>query len=159
MNLTNLIEKSLEFNRISGADKETDVASIKQQALFTLDEARELVEAVGTFDLTDTQEGEIVKEALDVIVCAVGVLQKMQNRGYAIESAANIVGANNLSKYPTEYQDATESLKTLAQQGVTAELSVNQEYNVYVIRDAATGKVRKPNSYKKVTSDLFKKGD
>lgn len=158
MNLQNLVNMSLQFNAISGADKETDIKSIDKQLGFVLDEARELKDAVGNYYLAFTEEGEIVKEALDVLVTVVGLLQKMQNRGYDIEAAANEVGANNLSKYPNLHSDATQSLQDLAKQGVNAYVAYNPVYNCYVIRDVETGKVRKPSNYVKVNSDNFKKG-
>ena len=149
---------SLQFNAISGADKETDIKSIDKQLGFVLDEARELKDAVNNYYLAFTEEGEIVKEALDVLVTVVGLLQKMQNRGYDIEAAANEVGANNLSKYPKQHTDAMQSLQDLAKQGVNAYVAFNPVYNCYVIRDVETGKVRKPSNYVKVNSDNFKKG-
>lgn len=149
---------SLQFNEISGADKETDIESIDKQLGFVLDESRELKEAVNNYYLTFTEEGEIVKEALDVLVTIVGLLQKMQNRGYDVESAADEVGTNNLSKYPKQHSDAMQSLQDLAMQGVNAYVAFNPLYNCYVIRDVETGKVRKPSNYVKVNSDNFKKG-
>lgn len=150
MNLQNLVNLSLKFNEISGADKELDNNALCNQICFVLDEADELVEAFEEYD-----EGEVVKEALDVLVTVVGVLQKMQNRGYDIEAAAEEVGLNNLSKYPKTHEEAMQSLKDLADQGVNAYVGYNAEHDRYVIRDAVTGKVRKPSGYVKVDSSLF----
>jgi hypothetical protein len=158
MNLNKLIKDSLVFNEISGADKEVSLLDIDRQIKFTLDEANELSDACIHYGLTGQDEGEIVKEALDVIVCALGVLQKMQTRGYDITSCANIVGENNLSKYPSSHEEAMQSLQDLASKGVNAYVSYNPEYNAYVIRDVQEGKVRKPSGYQKVDSDSFKKG-
>ena len=158
MNLIKLIKYSLVFNEISGADKEVSLLDIDRQIKFTLDEAKELKDSLSHFYLTGQNEGEIVKEALDVIVCAVGVLQKMQTLGYDITECANIVGENNLSKYPKTHEDSLKSLQDLASKGVNAHVSYNPEYNAYVIRDTQEGKVRKPSGYQKVDSDSFKKG-
>ncbi len=158
MNLNKLIKDTLIFNEISGSDKEVSLLDIDRQIKFTQDEAKELKDALSHFYLTGQNEGEIVKEALDVIVCAVGVLQKMQTLGYDITSCANIVGENNLSKYPCSHEEAMQSLQDLASKGVNACVSYNPEYNVYVIRDVQEGKVRKPSGYQKVDSDSFKKG-
>ena len=157
MKLQNLVDMSLQFNAISGADKETDIKSIDKQLGFVLDEARELKDAVNNYYLAFTEEGEIVKEALDVLVTVVGLLQKMQNRGYDIEAAANEVGLNNLSKYPKTHTEALQSLQDLTKQGVNAYVSYNPVYNCYVIRDVENGKVRKPSNYVKVNSDNFPK--
>ena len=154
MNLQKLVDLSLQFNEISGADKETSNESLLAQKGFVVDEAIELSNAVEAND-----EGEIVKEALDVLVTVVGVLQKMQNRGFDIEAAAATVGLNNLSKYPKTHAEAMQSLQDLASQGVNAYVSYNPVYDCYVIRDVEAGKVRKPSGYQKVNSSLFKKGE
>jgi hypothetical protein len=158
MNLNKLIKDSLVFNEISGADKEVSLLDIERQIKFTVDEVRELRDSLNHFVLTGRNEGEIVKEALDVIVCAVGVLQKMQTLGYDITECANIVGENNLSKYPKTQEEALKSLQDLASKGVNAYVSYSLEYNAYVIRDTQEGKVRKPSGYQKVDSDSFRKG-
>lgn len=158
MNLQNLVNLSLKFNEISGADKELDAIALRNQVKFVSDEARELDDAEDWYISTGTGEGELVKEALDVLVTVVGVLQKMQNRGYDIEAAANEVGLNNLSKYPKTHEEAMQSLKDLADQGVNAYAGYNAAHDRYVIRDCNTGKVRKPSAYVKVDSSNFKKG-
>lgn len=157
MNLQKLVDLSLQFNAISGADKEIDESALRRQVCFVVDEAEELYDAEDYFSYGEP-EGEIVKEALDVLVTVVGVLQKMQNRGYDIEAAAEEVGLNNLSKYPKTHAEAMQSLQDLASQGVNAYVSFNPEYNCYVIRDVDAGKVRKPSSYQKVDSNNFLKG-
>lgn len=158
MNLQKLVDLSLQFNAISGADKEIGTFALIKQVDFVKDEARELRDAHVDFILTKENEGEIVKEALDVLVTVVGVLQKMQNRGYDIEAAAEAVGLNNLSKYPKTHTEAMQSLQDLASQGVNACVSYNPVYDCYVIRDVDAGKVRKPSSYQKVDSNNFLKG-
>jgi hypothetical protein len=158
MNLQNLVEMSLKFNTISGADKETDSHALQKQTMFVSDEAYELYNTERLYAITEQDEGEIVKEALDVLVTVIGVLQKMQNRGYDIEAAAEEVGLNNLSKYPNTHKGAMQSLKDLAEQGVNAYVGYNAEHDCYVIRDCTNGKVRKPSGYVKVDSSKFKKG-
>ena len=158
MNLQKLVDLSLQFNVISGADKEIDLESLDRQLGFLLSESRELKDAISDYYISGESEGEIVKEALDVLVTVVGVLQKMQNRGYDIEAAAEEVGLNNLSKYPKTHAEAMQSLQDLASQGVNAYVSYNPVYDCYVIRDVDAGKVRKPSSYQKVDSNNFKKG-
>ena len=158
MNLQKLVDLSLQFNAISGADKEIDSDALSKQVRFVKDETNELRMASAGWRVLEQYEGEIVKEALDVLVTVVGVLQKMQNRGYDVESAAEAVGLNNLSKYPKTHTEAMQSLQDLANQGVNAYVSYNPVYDCYVIRDVEAGKVRKPSSYQKVDSGLFKKG-
>ena len=158
MNLQKLVDLSLQFNAISGADKEIDGDSLASQVGFVKDEANELHDAVFDWGCGGEPEGEIVKEALDVLVTVVGVLQKMQNRGYDIEAAAEAVALNNLSKYPKTHAEAMQSLQDLASQGVNAYVSYNPVYDCYVIRDTDAGKVRKPSSYQKVDSNNFLKG-
>lgn len=157
MNLQKLVDLSLQFNAISGADKEIGDMALRKQINFVVDEAEELYNARYDNDEYGEPEGEIVKEALDVLVTVVGVLQKMQNRGYDIEAAAEAVGLNNLSKYPKTHEEAMQSLQDLASQGVNAYVSYNPVYDCYVIRDVDAGKVRKPSSYQKVDNNNFKK--
>ena len=159
MNLQKLVDLSLQFNAISGADKEIDESALRRQVCFVLDEVEELYNARYDNYEYGSPEGEIVKEALDVLVTVVGVLQKMQNRGYDIEAAAEAVALNNLSKYPKTHAEAMQSLQDLASQGVNAYVSFNPVYDCYVIRDVDAGKVRKPSSYQKVNSSKFRKGD
>ena len=158
MNLQKLVDLSLQFNAISGAEKEIDESALLRQVCFVVDEAEELYDAREKCFLNGEPEGEIVKEALDVLVTVVGVLQKMQNRGYDIEAAAEAVGLNNLSKYPKTHTEAMQSLQDLAKQGVNAYVSYNPVYDCYVIRDVDASKVRKPSNYQKVDSSKFRKG-
>lgn len=156
MNLQNLVDMSLQFNAISGADQEINRSSLFNQVMFVYDEAEELVNAAKLYDSVSEKEGEIIKEALDVIVTAVGVLQKMQNRGYDIEAAANEVGLNNLTKYPKDDTIVKQTLKEYGDKKVTCFASYIPQYDCWTIRDSQ-GKVRKPSGYVSVDSDSFVK--
>lgn len=154
MNLQPLVEMSLLFNEISGADTEISHKALQTQAKFVSDEADELRDACQLFNDTGQREGEIIKEALDVIVTAVGVLQKMQNRGYDIDAAAKEVGLNNLSKYPKDDTIVKQSLNLYGDKQVICFASYIPQYDCWTIRDAE-GKVRKPYGYVSVDSDSF----
>ena len=156
MNLQLLVGQSLVFNNISGADLETDTKSIIRQADFVQDEAKELQDACLLFAETGEKEGEIIKEALDVIVTAVGVLQKMQARGYDIEAAAFEVGQNNLTKFPKDDTIVKQTLKDYGAKSITCFASYIPQYDCWTIRDDK-GKVRKPSGYVSVDSDSFVK--
>lgn len=133
------------FNIISGNLKNVNYDSLNLQIKLIEEESKELREA---FDNND--KPEILKEAIDLAVVTLGFLQKLQAQGYDVSTAMSVVASNNLDKFPSSKSIADSTV--LMNKGWY--LEHNEDYNVYVIKDA-NGKVRKPLDYSKVDLSKF----
>lgn len=109
----------------------------------------EYIETVDAFDAGDT-EG-ILDGSIDMFVVICGLLQKLEAQGYDVAEGIKRVCDNNSQKFP--------SLDAGCAYNQEFELSVNEKYNVYVIRDK-NGKIRKPEGFVSVDlSDCVPKGE
>lgn len=108
----------------------------------------EYIETVDAFD-AGNNEG-ILDGAIDMFVVVSGLLQKLEAQGYDVAEAIKRVCDNNSQKFP--------SLDVGCAYNKEFELSINEKYNVYVIRDK-NGKIRKPEGFVSVDlSDCVPKG-
>jgi hypothetical protein len=102
----------------------------------------ELKETVDAFDLPITNWVEVLDGAVDVKVTNDGLLQLLANLGCDVEKACELVGINNLSKFPTDKAvvDATLAANPTWSAEFTAVTSrwvIKNEY----------GKVMKPSNF------------
>lgn len=138
-----LYSDTYAFNSISGSIQETSGKSFGDQFSFIEEEFYELKDA--------TDNAESLDACVDILVTVLGYMQKMQyTYGADIAQAMNLVAANNLSKYPTTKEIAEQTVKMYADKGVETCYSYNEDYQVYVIRDKLTGKVKKPVGFQPV---------
>jgi hypothetical protein len=108
----------------------------------------ELTESIDGLETGNKEE--IIDGAVDEFVIVCGKLQILEAMGYDVAEAIKRVCDNNLSKFP--------SLDAGCAYNKEFELSVNEKYNVYVIRDK-NGKIRKPEGFVSVDlSDCVPKG-
>jgi hypothetical protein len=85
--------------------------------------------------------------ACDLFVTVVGLLQKLEAKGYDVGTALQRVCANNLTKFPEINESFTYDSRFTE--------TINEKYGRCVIKDE-NGKVRKPNDFAPVDlSDLI----
>jgi 6-phosphofructokinase len=110
----------------------------------------QLAEGLESDDKVEQLDG-----CIDVLVTTMGYMQRMAEAyGCDLAQAAELVGANNLSKFPTSMEVAMQSVPYYKAKGIPVEVKVNEAYNVWVVRNTETGKVMKPVDY--VSVDLSK---
>ena len=89
----------------------------------------------------------LLDDCLDVLITVFGMLQKLETLGVDVDGAAIATAINNLSKYPTAPVVAHETVDRKARDGVEVLAKFNEEFGVYTLRNAVTGKVVKPCNF------------
>ena len=141
--LENLRNDTYTFNRIAGNDKKLTYADLK---FYTELLQEELDETKGGVDLENDEE--ILDGAVDVLVVTLGLVQKLERLGFDVSGAMEAVAQNNLSKYPSNEEDAVKSLEP----GWSC--TQDQMTSLWVIKDHV-GKIRKPWNFKSVDLKQF----
>lgn len=131
------------FNIISGQASKTSYEDLKNQLDLVKEEVFELDADVQTLNF----EG-IVGETVDVLFTALGLVQKLEAKGINMLKAMEIVAKANLSKFPTFYADVKESEEFYKAKEIEVNISYNDIYEVYVIKDE-NDKVRKSVNFVK----------
>lgn len=149
MEFSKVVKQAVEDIRITNdiAGNLTNVTpeSIDAQISFCFEETAEVIDA---FEQGD--KANVLKEACDLFVVSVGLLQKLEAAGYNVGEALTRVNANNLSKFP-------KLGEVFSYDKTQFTLSFNEQYQRSVIKDAV-GKFRKPTTYVKAdVSDLVPK--
>lgn len=138
-------EDIYSFNRVAGnADKVNQQDFIAQMKCLK-EEVIELDEEIKDWN----DPTNLVKETLDVIYVAIGILQKLDTLGIDTSFAMQEIAENNLEKFPKRLAVALASVVLLEDQGVECKHEFNTDYDCYTIRDS-NGKIRKPVTYKNV---------
>lgn len=141
-----LYSDTYAFNSISGSIQETSQKSFGDQLSFIEEEFEELQEGHADFDKVESLDA-----CVDILVTVMGYMQKMQyTYGADVAKAMDLIAENNLSKYPPTKELAEQTVKMYADKGVATHYTYNEDYQVYVIRDSITGKVKKPIGFKPV---------
>ncbi len=141
--LENLRNDTYTFNRIAGNDKKLTYADLKFQTELLQEELNETYDSI-----TIGNDEEILDGAIDVLVVALGLVQKLERLGFDVSGAMEAVAQNNLSKYPSNEEDAVKSLEP----GWSC--TQDQGTSLWVIKDGA-GKIRKPWNFKSVDLSQF----
>jgi hypothetical protein len=127
-----------KFNKIAGNLENVTAESISNQLSYIFEELTETIDALESGDAVELLDGYC-----DLLVTVQGLGQKLNAAGFDTQEAEKRVNDNNLSKYiPVNkaiHYDPSFT-KTL-----------NEEYNVYVLRDSNM-KIRKPSGF--VSVDL-----
>ena len=151
---TNFKQDQDSFNCISGQANKTTYEDLQNQLDLIKEEVFELDTDIQTLNF----EG-IVGETIDVLFTALGLVQKLENKGINMKKAMQIIAEANLSKFPLLYSDAQESKEFYKEKGIEVNISYNNAYDVYVLKDE-NDKVRKSVNFVKadvsscVPSDL-----
>lgn len=138
-----------QFNSISGQYIITDKQAIENQIKLVEEETKEVREA---FDAGDYLE--LTKETIDLLYVSIGLLSKLEVLGVDVGDAMKAVAKNNLSKFPSNEEIANKTLADFTSKGVKCNISYDEDYDVFVIKDE-NQKVRKPVDYKKADISKF----
>lgn len=119
---------------------------LDRQLALVLEEVSEVAVAI-----QDKDKAEILKEVLDVGVVWMGMLQILENAGYDVWSAAQVVCDNNNSKIMNNIVDAVESVEKHFADGVEAYTDTTKvgEMWYFSVRRKTDGKILKPYFFKK----------
>lgn len=134
-----------DFNNIAGNYDNVTVESVNNQLSFIFSELEETITGFENNDAVELLDG-----CCDLYVTVSGLMQKLACAGFDVNEAIKRVNANNMSKYvkvgdPLHYEEGHTATR-------------NDEYNVYVIKDA-NSKIRKPLTFKAVNlTDLVPAG-
>ena len=142
-----LKQDTYTFNTIAGTVDELNDTAFIQQYEVLVEEVKEIGDALVASNLV-----EVVDGVIDTLVVALGLWQKLENKGVDMNKAAELIAANNLSKYPSltksEVVDAT--IEMYKDKSIEVEVTSNIPYHCYVFRNKVTGKILKPYGFESV---------
>jgi hypothetical protein len=130
------------FNEIANKHKLTSLKDIQRQYELILEETLEIKEK----GIDQNNVKEVLDGCLDVMVTAFGLMQKLEILGVDMSTAMCDTATNNLSKFPSDAQEATETSIHHMKQGVFVTAEYNTEYEVFVVKNKQD-KVMKPASF------------
>ena len=148
-----------EFNDVAGNLSNVTYNTIDDQISYIFEELCETIDSIdphrqsliegnfpANYDINEAvvNKTELLDGAGDLFVTVVGLLQKLEAKGYDVGTALQRVCANNLTKFPETNQPVGYDRRFTC--------TINEKYNRYVIKDES-GKVRKHQGFEQV--DLF----
>lgn len=148
---------SEDFNSIAGnlSAPPTRQQLLNQLALIK-EELEETIEAVELGDAVETIDG-----AADILYTLNGFNQMLVKAGYDVLKANLEVCKNNLTKFISAKDEGCMKMidDTINYYKATFDIDVvefyNSDYDVFVLKNLATGKIIKPLNYKTVDLKLF----
>ena len=144
--IQDLYQDSCVFNTIAGGDLKITPNDFLDQFKLIKEEFKELEVGIENRDPVEQLDG-----CIDILVTVFGYMQKMRNAyGIDIGKAMQLVAENNLSKFPVSELLARHTVDMYKEQGIETNYSFNKDYEVYVIRDSKTNKVKKPIGFNSV---------
>jgi hypothetical protein len=127
------------FNEIANKHNKTTLKDIEFQYKLILEETKEIKEkGIDKNDVKETLDG-----CIDVLVTALGLLQKLEYLGVDVNQAMRDTAYNNLTKYPSKEYTAISTAQMYEEEGVFVEVEYNSEYELFVIKNCKD-KVMKP---------------
>ena len=157
-----LYDLTKKFNTISGSINEVTERAFLEQYSYIKEEFKELTENLGEgigdksgdkLTLEPYMLGATLDDCLDIVITVFGFMQKLETLGVDVGQAGIDTANNNLSKYTNILTVVYETIDKLRiEKGVEAYSTFNQDENVFVIRNKATGKIIKPIGF--VPNDL-----
>lgn len=130
------------FNEIAGKHKLTNLKDIELQYKLILEETKEIKEK--GIDHNNTKE--VVDGVVDVMVTALGLMQKLEILGIDMNKAMRDTAYNNLTKYPSDERIAVETAIKYEEEGTQVKVEYNSEYELFVIKNMKD-KVMKPINF------------
>ena len=128
------------FNDIAGKDKLCSLKDIEFQYNLILEETKEIKDR----GIDKNNVKEVLDGVMDVMVTALGLMQKLEYLGINVRKAMRDTAYNNLTKYPSDERTAIETAIKYEQEGrIAVKVEYNSEYELFVIKDTKD-KVLKP---------------
>lgn len=147
------------FNEIAGKDKLSTLKDIEFQYNLILEETKEIKDK----GIDKNNAKEVVDGVVDVMVTALGLMQKLELLGIDMNKAMRDTAYNNLTKYPSEERTAIETAQMYEQDGVQVIVEYNSEYDLFVIKNLKD-KIMKPIGFESndlsncIPEDLLQNG-
>lgn len=127
------------FNEIANKHNLTALKDIEFQYNLIAEEAKEIKEkGIDKNNVKETLDGVI-----DVMVTALGLLQKLEYLGVDTNKAMKDTAENNLTKYPARELTAIQTAQKYEEDGIPVTVEYNSDYELFVIKNW-NDKVMKP---------------
>ena len=147
------------FNEIANKHNKTTLKDIEFQYKLILEETKEIKEK--GIDKNDVKE--VLDGCIDVLVTALGLLQKLEYLGVDTNKAMRDTAYNNLTKYPAKEYTAISTAQMYEEEGIPVQVDFNSEYELFVIKNC-NDKVMKPIDFESndlsncIPKELLQKG-
>jgi hypothetical protein len=138
-NISDFQDDCYAFNEIAGKDKLCTLKDIEFQYNLILEETKEIKEK----GIDKNNAKEVTDGVVDVLVTALGLVQKLEHLGVDMNKAMRDTAYNNLTKYPSDEYIAIQTAQMYEQDGVQVTVEYNSEYELFVIKNMKD-KVMKP---------------
>jgi uncharacterized protein YkuJ len=138
-NISDFQDDCYAFNSVAGKDKLCSLQDIEFQYNLILEETKEIKEK----GIDKNNAKEVVDGVVDVLVTALGLVQKLQNLGVDMNKAMRDTAYNNLTKFPNNELSAIKTAQKYEQEGKQVYVEYKSEYELFVIKDMKD-KVMKP---------------
>jgi hypothetical protein len=127
------------FNEIAGKHNKTTLKDIEFQYKLILEETKEIKDK----GIDKNNVKEVLDGAIDVMVTALGLLQKLEHLGIDVNKAMRDTAYNNLTKYPSKELTAIQTAMMYEEEGIVVNVEYNSEYELFVVKNW-NDKVMKP---------------
>lgn len=127
------------FNEIAGKDKLCSLKDIEFQYNLILEETKEIKEK----GIDKNNAKEVVDGVVDVMVTALGLMQKLEFLGVDMNKAMRDTAYNNLTKYPSNERIAIETAIKYEEDDIQVKVEYNSDYELFVIKNMKD-KIMKP---------------
>lgn len=138
-NISDFQDDCYAFNEIAGKDKLCTLKDVEFQYNLILEETKEIKEK----GIDHNNAKEVVDGVVDVLVTALGLVQKLEHLGVDMNKAMRDTAYNNLTKYPARELTAIQTAQMYEEDGVQVTVEYNSEYELFVIKNLKD-KVMKP---------------
>jgi hypothetical protein len=132
------------FNALAGKDSKTSKEDFVKQLGYLEEEVLE----IGT-GLADEDYVEVLDGVIDVLVVSLGMLRKLQVKGYDIQKALHLISNNNLSKL-VHQDDVLTHQRTLEIYGDTIRTYKHEGATYYAYLRNGDDKIMKPAGFEAV---------
>jgi hypothetical protein len=127
------------FNEIASKHNKTTLEDIEFQYKLILEETKEIKDK----GIDKNNVKEVLDGAIDVMVTALGLLQKLEHLGIDVNKAMRDTAYNNLTKYPSKELTAIQTAMMYEEEGSVVNVEYNSEYELFVVKNW-NDKVMKP---------------
>lgn len=127
------------FNEIAGKDTQCSLKDIEFQYNLILEETKEIKDK----GIDKNNAKEVVDGVVDVMVTALGLMQKLEHLGVDMNKAMRDTAYNNLTKYPSDEYIAIQTAQKYEQDGVQVTVDYKSDFELFVIKNMKD-KVMKP---------------
>ena len=127
------------FNEIANKHRLTSLKDIEFQYKLIAEETKEIKDK----GIDQNNAKEVLDGVIDVMVTALGLLQKLEYLGVDGNRAMRDTAYNNLTKYPAKELTAIQTAQKYEEDGILVIVEYNSLYDLFVIKNMHD-KVMKP---------------